>query len=99
VNPTLKVFFVMPLLVIQHVPYRTVCRVLPSYSGMPHVFKAERITALKALLRDLENTRLIYPDDIDILSLKRDLKTKIASLEKTQEPIVEGCEAQAMAAD
>ena len=50
---------------------------------MRHVSEAETLTALKDLLRDLENTKLIYPDDISILSLKRDVKAKIASLEKT----------------
>ena len=55
---------------------------------MRHVSEAEPLTALKALLCDLENTKLIYRDDISISSLKRDLKARIASLEKTQQPIV-----------
>jgi hypothetical protein len=66
---------------------------------MRHVSEAQSLTALKALLRDLENTKLIYPDDISILSLKRDLKAKIASLEKPQQPIGEECEAHAMGVD
>jgi len=66
---------------------------------MPRVSKAAPIKALKALLRDLENTKLIYPDDINVLRLKRELKAKIDSLEKTPQPIVQKREAKAMAAD
>jgi len=66
---------------------------------MRYVFEAQSLTALKALLRDLENSKLIYPDDLSILSLKRDLKKKIAALEEAQNAVVEECEAHAMAAD
>lgn len=65
---------------------------------MRNVPEAEPLIALKTLLRDLENTKLIYPDDISILSLKRDLTAKIASLKK-QQPIIENCEAHEMAAE
>jgi len=41
----------------------------------------EPIAAMKALLHDLENTKLIFPDDISILSLRRDLRARIAQFE------------------
>ena len=44
--------------------------------------EAEPLSAMKALLRDLENAELIYPDDISALSVRRDLTAKIAALEK-----------------
>ena len=48
---------------------------------MRHTPKGESVAALKALLRDLENTKLIFPDDISILKLRRDLRTKIANFQ------------------
>ena len=63
---------------------------------MHHTLEGESVAALKALLRDLENTRLIFPDDISILNLRRDLRAKIANFEKAQGT---ECEAEAMAAD
>ena len=67
--------------------------------AMRHLSKTEPITALKALLRNLEHTRLIYPDDINVLRLKRELKTRIDSLEKHKQPRVGKRETQATAAD
>jgi len=52
---------------------------------MHHIPKDEPIMAIKALLHDLENTKLIFPDDISILSLRRDLKARIAQFEKVKE--------------
>jgi len=49
--------------------------------------EAEPLLAMKALLRDLENAELNYPDDISALSVRRDLTAKIAALEKTHQPI------------
>jgi len=51
---------------------------------MGRVPEGESLAAIKALLRDLQTAKLIYPDDLSILSLKRSLKAKIAELEKRQ---------------
>ena len=64
-------------------------------SYMRHIPEGEPVSAMKALLHDLENTRLIFPDDISILSLRRDLRARIAEFEKAQRT---EC-AQAMGAD
>ena len=52
---------------------------------MNHIPEDEPIAAIKALLRDLENTKLIFPDDVSILSLRRELKARIAQFEKVKE--------------
>ena len=65
---------------------------------MRHVAEGGSVAAIKALLRDLENTQLIYPDGLSILSLRRDLKAKIAELEKCQVTLADP-DAQAMATD
>jgi hypothetical protein len=49
---------------------------------MVHVPKPELLAAMKDCLRDLENTRLISPDDIDLVNQKRILRQQIAELEK-----------------
>jgi hypothetical protein len=49
---------------------------------MRHVPKPELVDAMKDCLRDLENTKLISPDDLDIIDQKRILRQKIAELEK-----------------
>ena len=49
---------------------------------MRHVLKPELLEALKGRLRDLENAKLISPDDLDIIDQKRVLREQIAALEK-----------------
>jgi hypothetical protein len=49
---------------------------------MSHILKPELLDAMKDCLRDLENTRLISPDDLDIIDEKRILRQQIAVLEK-----------------
>jgi len=62
---------------------------------MRHIPEGKQVAAMKALLQDLENATLIFPDDISILSLRRELRARIAELEEAQ-----GTEyAQDMAAD
>jgi len=48
---------------------------------MRHVPKPELMDAMKGCLCDLENTKLISPDDLDIVDEKRILRQKIAELE------------------
>lgn len=60
---------------------------------------ATPLAAMKALLRDLENTKLIYPDGLNIVRLRRDLRAKITELEKAQNTPVQDSESQATAAD
>ena len=66
---------------------------------MCHVPQAAPLAGMKALLRDLENTKLIYPDGLNIIRLKRDLRAKITELEKAQNTPVQDCEPHATAAD
>ena len=49
---------------------------------MRHVLKPELLEALKGRLRDLENAKLISPDDLDIIDQKRILRRKITKLER-----------------
>jgi hypothetical protein len=49
---------------------------------MSHILKPELLAAMKGCLRDLENTRLINPDDLDIIDEKRILRQQIAALKK-----------------
>jgi hypothetical protein len=48
---------------------------------MRHVPKPELVDAMKDCLRNLENTKLISPNDLDIVVEKRILRRKIAELE------------------
>lgn len=48
---------------------------------MRHVPKPELVDAMKDCLRNLENTKLISPNDLDIVVEKRILRQKIAELE------------------
>ena len=48
---------------------------------MRSVPKLELVHAMKDCLRDLENTKLISPNDLDIIDEKRILRRKIAELE------------------
>jgi hypothetical protein len=49
---------------------------------MRYFLEPELLDAMKDCLRDLENVRLISPDDLDIIDQKRILRQKIAELEK-----------------
>jgi hypothetical protein len=58
-------------------------------TSMAAVSQVNRLIALKALLRDLESTKVIYPAGLNILALKHDLRKKIAELESMQRTAVE----------
>lgn len=49
---------------------------------MRHSLGSELLGAMKDCLRDLENVKLISPDDLSIIDQKRILRQKIAELEK-----------------
>jgi hypothetical protein len=49
---------------------------------MSHILKPELLDAMKDCLRDLENVKLINPDDLDIIDEKRILRQQIAVLER-----------------
>ena len=49
---------------------------------MRQIPRAELLDAMKECLRDLENTQLLSPDDLDIINQKRTLRQQIAKLEK-----------------
>ena len=48
----------------------------------PLLKKTELLDALRECLRDLENVKLLSPDDLDIVYQKRLLREQIAALEK-----------------
>jgi len=48
---------------------------------MRDVSKPELLDAMKHCLRDLEDTKLISPDDLDIIDQKHMLRRKIDELE------------------
>jgi hypothetical protein len=54
---------------------------LKTEAAMLHVPTPELVHAMKDCLRDLENTKLISPSDLDIIDEKRILRQKIAELE------------------
>jgi hypothetical protein len=54
---------------------------------MRRIVKAELLDAMKECLHDLENTRLLSPDDLDIIDQKRLLRQQIAALEKEGDDI------------
>ena len=54
---------------------------------MHRFVKAELLDAMKECLQDLENTRLLSPDDLDIIDQKRVLRQQIAELEKEGDDI------------
>ena len=66
---------------------------------MAAVLRVKPLGAMKALLRDLENAKVIYPAGLNVLALKHDLREKIAELENRQPTAVEEYEPQEMAAD
>ena len=49
---------------------------------MRHILKADLLQAMKESLRDLENLRLLSPNDLEILTLRRNLERLIAVLER-----------------
>jgi len=49
---------------------------------MRDVPKADLLDALKQSLRDLENLKLLSPNDLAVLDLRRSLKDQVAALEK-----------------
>ena len=49
---------------------------------MRHFVEPGLLDAMKDCLRDLENVKLISPDDLDIVDQKRILRQQIAKLEK-----------------
>jgi hypothetical protein len=56
---------------------------------MRHVLnKPELLDALKECLRDLENTKLLSPEDLDIVNHKRILREQIAALEKEESELL-----------
>jgi len=51
---------------------------------MRHVPKADLLEALKQSLRDLDNLKILSPDDIEIRNLRRALGEQIEVLERQQ---------------
>ena len=49
---------------------------------MRHVSKPELLEAMRETLRNLENTQLLSPGDLDLLKSRHDLEAKIATLER-----------------
>ena len=49
---------------------------------MRRVSKSELLEAMRESLRNLENTKLLSPDDLDILKSRHDLEAKISKLER-----------------
>jgi hypothetical protein len=54
----------------------------PGSAQMRHVPKADLLEALKQSLRDLENLKLVSPNDLDSLNLRRNLKEQTAAIER-----------------
>jgi hypothetical protein len=57
---------------------------------MRHTLTTDLLEAMRECLGNLENLRLLSPDDLDILELRRDLKGKIAVLERQQSQLKKG---------
>jgi len=71
--------------VIHHCGYEHTVRVGISNNGTCNMLQGHEfglLNAMKDCLRDLENTTLISPDDLDIIDEKRILRQKIAELER-----------------
>jgi len=49
---------------------------------MRHILKADLLQAMKESFRDLKNLRLLSPNDLEILTLRRNLERQIAALER-----------------
>ena len=53
---------------------------------MRHIPQAEMLAAMKDSRRELENMKLLSPNDLNVLSLRRDLRAKISELERHLDP-------------
>ena len=52
---------------------------------MPHIPQPDLLEAMKASLRELNSLKLLSPDDLEILDLRRNLKEQIAAMERHSE--------------
>jgi hypothetical protein len=52
------------------------------YAKLRHIPRSELLDAMKESLRKLSGLKLLSPDDLAILPLKRNLKAQIAELER-----------------
>lgn len=50
-----------------------------------HVPKQELLRVMKDCLRDLENVKMLSPDDLSIVDQKRTLRQTIAELERDED--------------
>ena len=50
-----------------------------------HVAKPELLRVMKDCLRDLENVKMLRPDDLSVVSQKRLLRQTIAELERDED--------------
>jgi hypothetical protein len=68
---------------------------------MRHIPQADLLQALKQSLHDLDNVKLLSPDDLDILDLRRNLREQIAAIERQASEIHvnQNCNVSEMAAD
>lgn len=51
---------------------------------MRHIPQADLLQAMKQSLRDLDNLKLLNPNDLEILHLRRTLRKQIDRLERQQ---------------
>lgn len=51
---------------------------------MRHIPQADLLRAMKQSLRDLDNLKLLNPNDLEILRLRRSLREQIDRLERQQ---------------
>jgi 3-methyladenine DNA glycosylase AlkC len=56
--------------------------ILKTGVNMRRVPKSELLKAMKSSLRELENVKILSPDDIEILRLRRTVRQQIDQLEK-----------------
>jgi hypothetical protein len=80
-------FLPLPRLEIQNAPYRTECRSfailgVTGSAEMRDIPKADLLEALKQSLRDLDNVKILSPNDLEVLNLRRTLKEQIAAIER-----------------
>ena len=52
------------------------------YANLRHIPRSDLLEAMKQSLRKLNNLKLLSPDDLALLPLKRNLNAQIAELEK-----------------
>lgn len=55
---------------------------MPGSANMRHIPHRDLLQAMKASLHDLENLKLLSPDDLEILNLRHSLQNRIAALER-----------------